>query len=662
MSASGKALYCASLRFCDLRKLPLKFVIAVLFVASASLIGAQTIQTIYSSFNFTNGSRPNGLTLGNDGNFYGTTQSGGITNSTFTQGMGTIFRVTTNGTLTTLVSFFGNTPYPGYQGSYSSGLTLGNDGNLYGTTYEGGIYGEGTVFKVTTNGTLTTLVSFSGSDASTAYSVFPQAALTLGNDGNFYGTTMFGGSIYDVDDGTIFQVTTNGTLTALASFSGSNGTEPQSALTLGNDGNLYGTTYYGGSNDDGTVFQLTANGTLTALASLSSRTFPGSLTLGNGGNFYGTTEYGGVGDGTIFQVTINGTLTTLVSFDYNNGAYPKAVLTLGDDGNFYGTTYGGGDEDYGTIFQVTTNGTLTTLASFSGTNGAYPEAALTMGTDGNFYGTTTEGGVTNSAFPQGMGTVFRVLLTPAIIVQPQSQTNYAGAIVTFTCGTILQQVAFQWQMNGTNLANGGHISGATNSTLTISDISDSDAAIYSVVVSDAEGSVSSSNATLTVNDSPFFATQPLSQTVCAGSSVTFTAEVYGAPPFVFQWSFNRTPIGLPTTGTNFSSITLTNVGTNQAGNYAVQVFNGSGSLTSSNAVLIVIPQPTLSLEMLAGYPVLSLYGTLGNGFMVQYNTNLADTTWITLLSLTNLSSSPYQFLDPSGAGQPARFYRAFFSQ
>jgi hypothetical protein len=107
---------------------------------------------------------------------------------------------------------------------------------------------------------------------------------------------------------------------------------------------------------------------------------------------------------------------------------------------------------------------------------------------------------------------------------------------------------------------------------------------------------------------------------------------------------------------------LTDVGTNQAGNYSVEVFNGSGSLTSSNAVLTVIPQPTLGLDMLAGYPVVSLYGTLGNSFMVQYNTNLADTTWITLLSLTNLSSSPYQFLDPSGVGQPVRFYRAFFAQ
>ena len=90
----------------------------------------------------------------------------------------------------------------------------------------------------------------------------------------------------------------------------------------------------------------------------------------------------------------------------------------------------------------------------------------------------------------------------------------------------------------------------------------------------------------------------------------------------------------------------------------MQVFNGSGSATSSNAVLTVIPQPTLALQILANFPVLSLFGPLSNNFTVQYNTNVTGTNWVTLLSLTNLSASPYQFLDPAGSGQPARFYRA----
>lgn len=88
--------------------------------------------------------------------------------------------------------------------------------------------------------------------------------------------------------------------------------------------------------------------------------------------------------------------------------------------------------------------------------------------------------------------------------------------------------------------------------------------------------------------------------------------------------------------------------------------NGYGSLRSSNAVLTVIAQPTLTLQFSAGYPLLNLGGTLGNNFVVQqYSTNLADTKWANLLSLTNLTVSPYLFLDPGGFGQPARFYRVF---
>ena len=101
------------------------------------------------------------------------------------------------------------------------------------------------------------------------------------------------------------------------------------------------------------------------------------------------------------------------------------------------------------------------------------------------------------------------------------------------------------------------------------------------------------------------------------------------------------------------------MGTNQAGNYSVEVFNDYGSLVSSNALLTVIVPPTLVLEFLAGYPLLNLDGMLSSNFVVQYSTNLAGTNWMSLLSLTNLPSSPYQFLDSGGVGQPARFYRAF---
>src|SRR5665213_2244172 len=188
---------------------------------------AQTaqVQAIHI-FDSTNGTVPvAGLVAGQDGNFYGTTTNGG-TNG----GYGTVFKVTTSGVLTTLVSF-NNTDGVNPQ----AGLTMGNDGNFYGTTVSGGTNGGwGTVFKVTTNGVLTSLVSFNNTDGS-----YPRGTLMLGNDGNLYGTTYFGGSN---SLGTVFKVTTNGVLASLVSFNGANGANPSAGLTLGSDGNFYGTT------------------------------------------------------------------------------------------------------------------------------------------------------------------------------------------------------------------------------------------------------------------------------------------------------------------------------------------------------------------------------------------------------------------------------------
>ena len=195
-------------------KWSLKSGLALLIMASASPVDAQTVQTI-CSLSGTNGQDPSTLTLGSDGNFYGTTWFGGsnIYN-------GTVFKVTTNGALTTLVSFNKT------NGANPNALTLGSDGNFYGTTWNGGTNGYGTVFKVTTNGTLTTLYSFTGE----SYMQFPCGAglLTLGSDGNFYGTTQYGGSSLNGNgDGMVFKVTTNGALTTLVSFNATNGAIPE---------------------------------------------------------------------------------------------------------------------------------------------------------------------------------------------------------------------------------------------------------------------------------------------------------------------------------------------------------------------------------------------------------------------------------------------------
>jgi uncharacterized repeat protein (TIGR03803 family) len=152
-------------------------------------------------------------------------------------------------------------------------------------------------------------------------------------------------------------VTTNGTLTTLLGFNLTNGAGPDASLALGADGNFYGTTHAGGSSGYGTVFKMMTNGILTTLVNFDNGTNGRSpyagLTLGPDGNFYGTTSQAGSGGfGTVFKVTTNGALTTLTSFYGTNGANPWAALTLGLDGNFYGTTYGGGTGNGGTIFRM----------------------------------------------------------------------------------------------------------------------------------------------------------------------------------------------------------------------------------------------------------------------------------------------------------------------
>src|SRR5665213_3168294 len=177
--------------------------------------------------------------------------------------------------------------------------------------------------------------------------------------------------------------------------SGTNGAYPEASLTLGPDGNFYGTTESGGTSTNGTIFKVTTNGTLTTLVNFTAANGAnphGGLTWGPDGNFYGSTAGGGAdAAGTLFSMTTGGTLSTLTNFSGANGASPFAGLTLGPDGNFYGTTESGGSAGYGTVFELATNRTLTTLANFDGTNnGVTPYAGLTLGPDGNLYGTTSD--------------------------------------------------------------------------------------------------------------------------------------------------------------------------------------------------------------------------------------------------------------------------------
>jgi uncharacterized repeat protein (TIGR03803 family) len=425
--------------------------------------GEITLTTLIS-FSVSNGAKPSsGLVQGPDGALYGTTQINGASN------FGTVFKITSTGVFSNLFSFTGTSG--AYLGSKpSASLIWGPNGNLYGTTEEGGVNNHGTVFELTTNGGFTSLISFTGTNG--AYpGDYPMAGLVWGTNGNLYGTTAYGGTN---DNGTVFELSTNGGFASLVSFTGTNGAapgaQPFARLLLANDGSFYGTTQSGGTNDvlnggDGTIFQMTPAGAIRTLVSfnLPNGANPqAGLVQGRDGNFYGTAYSGGnQGLGSIFKMTSAGALTTLFSFRNTNGANPNAALVQGADGNFYGTTQLGGANNSGTIFQMTPSGLLNSLVSFAGTNGAYPVAELIPGVDGNFYGTTALGG-TNVE-----GTVFRFPPPPMFL--KWWPTN-SSLVFTWTAATgQVYQVQFKTNLNQAAWNNLGATINATNSVATGSD-------------------------------------------------------------------------------------------------------------------------------------------------------------------------------------------------
>jgi uncharacterized repeat protein (TIGR03803 family) len=302
-------------------------------------------------------------------------------------------------------------------------LVEGNDGNYYGTTEFGGSVNSGTVFRISSSGTYTSLHSFTNSPDGN----IPMAGLVQGSDGNLYGTTSAGGTNGTSlgGFGTIFRISPSGTYTSLYSFAGplTDGNAPFAALVEGADSNFYGTTYGGGTMGQGTVFQFSPDGVETPLYSFPNSPSDGAgphagLVLGSDGNFYGTTYSGGTnscGCGTVFRIGPSGTYTSLYSFaGIPDGMNPLSVLVEGADSNFYGTTLFGGNnvgDGYGTVFRISPSGTYTSLYSFAGyPGGALPQDGLILGSDSNFYGTTESGGGGDG----GLGTIFR--MTPSGVV------------------------------------------------------------------------------------------------------------------------------------------------------------------------------------------------------------------------------------------------------
>jgi uncharacterized repeat protein (TIGR03803 family) len=302
--------------------------------------GSSTI-TALGSFNGTNGSFPvAGVTLDANGNLFGTAPDGGA------NGVGAVWALARgSSTITALASF--NTTNGAVP---QAGATFDANGNLFGTTIGGGTHGTGTVWELAKgSSTIMALASFN----LPSQSVY--GGVTFDAKGNLFGTTGFGGA---TNQGTVWELAKgSNTITTLASFNGTNGNLPRAGVTFDANGNLFGTTYNGGATNQGTVWEL-ANGssTITALASFNGTNgeLPlGGVTLDANGNLYGTASAGGANAiGTVWELAKgSSTITALGSFDLTTGNDPKAGVTLDANGNLFGTAAIGGGSSDGTVWE-----------------------------------------------------------------------------------------------------------------------------------------------------------------------------------------------------------------------------------------------------------------------------------------------------------------------
>jgi uncharacterized repeat protein (TIGR03803 family) len=385
--------------------------IVIMTLTMARPAQAQTESVLYTFCSLTNcddGFLPmSNVIMDAQGNMYGTTIDGGVHHS------GTVFKLDSGGTLTVLYSFCSARRMCTDGAHPFSGLVRDSAGNLYGTTADGGHYNVGTVFKLSSDGTLTTLHSFqnNGTDAYT-----PVAGLLMDSSGNLYGTSYYGGK-YGL--GTVYRVTPAGKESIMHSFgaTSTDGANPANVVpVMDRLGNLYGTTEFGGSIlHQGTVFEITAGGKESVLytfgATATDAEFPyAGLVIDAEGNLYGTT--GGIGPGAVFRVTHSGTETVIHSFQNSGtgGNSPYAPLVRDAAGNLYGVTFLGGLYGFGTVFKINASGVETILHAFAndGTDGVGPYGGLLLDSAGNLYGTTEGGGNLGCTNLYGCGTVFKI--------------------------------------------------------------------------------------------------------------------------------------------------------------------------------------------------------------------------------------------------------------
>jgi len=381
------------------------------------------------------------LIQGADGNFYGTTFDGGTgqcSNGSIVIGCGTIYSIAPSGVETVLFNFtYDADTNSSVNGIWpTAGLVQGPDGSFYGTAQSGGnnqavcnaVDGCGTIFRITSKGVFSLLHQFCSNQCSdgSIEGGQPVGRLLLASDGNFYGVTIEGGFF---SQGTVYRITPSGKITILYYFNGNengatDGLNPAAGLIEGKDGNLYGTTQFGGLDGaGGTIFKMTKGGVETILHNWvrnGNGDFPdgsqprGALIQASDGNFYGTTYFSSNGGipvlGTLFRLTRDNVFTKLYDFNLNNtysGIGPGAGVIQASDGNLYGTTTEGGSSDFGTLYQSTLNGTVSSVFSYDcADDGATPLDVMLQAADGTFYVTAAICGTLNGI--GGSGTIVQV--------------------------------------------------------------------------------------------------------------------------------------------------------------------------------------------------------------------------------------------------------------
>jgi uncharacterized repeat protein (TIGR03803 family) len=398
----------------------LAFAVAVGLAFSPALpLRAQTFSVVHVFSGGTDGENPQaGLVRDAAGNLYGTTDGGGDPSCYSGYGCGTVFKLDAKGNETVLYSFTG--PPDGEEPM--AGLAMDNDSNLYGVTYGGGASNDGAVFKIDTSSGQETIVYSFGAypDGS-----FPSGGVVIDADGNIYGTTQEGGTGTSCwgGCGTVFKLDTNGKETILFNFTPP-AEYPTATLTMDAAGNLYGTTSGGNSCCLGTVFRLSkvTAADVTTLHIFSEGaggvTPMGNLVRDAKGRLFGVSLVGGdlncapgygYGCGVVYELSPTGKETVLHSFaGPPDGDGPTAGLLLDKMGNFYGTTAGGGTSSLGTVFKLDKHGKMTVLHSFANTDGAGPYSTLVQDAAGNLYGTTQFGGDFTCAPDYGCGVIFKI--------------------------------------------------------------------------------------------------------------------------------------------------------------------------------------------------------------------------------------------------------------